>query len=119
MTKPHTWESTPVINYGIDGMRVHHGRGEPRIARHKRLLGKQDYCWTGKHRYWVWEVPHRWRVYVSEVGGVGFEVACNLDAAGAKAALDDYLEKMQLTNHDCGHPLLCLEGTEHEKHPHR
>ena len=117
MTKVEAWDSTPVINYGIDPSLVHHGRGEPRITRHKRLLGKQSYTWTGEYRYYVWEVPNLWRVFVNERQGVGFEVAARLTKEQAQAALDDYLEKMQLTNHDCGHKLLCLEGTPHEKPP--
>ena len=110
--KVEAWDTTPVVNFGVDPRLVHHHCGEGRVARHKRLLGPQSYTWVGEYRYWVWEVPSQWRVFVSDVKGVGFEVAANLSKDQAQAALDDYLAKMQLTDHDCGHQLLCLE-----KHP--
>jgi hypothetical protein len=106
------WDSTPVVNYGVDPRLVHHHCGEERIARHKRLLGIQQYTWNGEFRFWVWEVPFQWRVFVSNVQGVSFEVAVGLSKDAAQAALDDYLTKMQLIDHNCGHLLLCLE-----KHP--
>jgi len=50
------------------------------VATAKRVLGRQDYCWTGSYRYWVWEreievkllgdrsIPWKWRLFASKRG---------------------------------------------------
>jgi hypothetical protein len=62
-----------------------HGRaafeaGITTTAYTKALLGKQDYCWTGSVRNWIWERPvevtledgrtitRKWRLYASSKG---------------------------------------------------
>lgn len=45
------------------------------VKAHKQAFGSQDYCFTGKYRYWVWHDPDdRYRVFVSNRGGLRFEV---------------------------------------------
>ena len=55
-------------------------RGESSLQTAKRVLGKQDFCWTGGNRHWIWVRPFdvdlgegrtetwRWRLFVSVRG---------------------------------------------------
>ncbi|CAB4196964.1 hypothetical protein UFOVP1290_484 [uncultured Caudovirales phage] len=45
---------------------------ESSIKFHKRKLGKQNYCWIGSNRHWVWETK-TWRVFCCKRGSY-FEV---------------------------------------------
>lgn len=63
------------------------------IQRHKKILGKQNYCWTGFVKHWVWE-SDTWRVYVS-TEGASFEVLESLTLQEAWAAWQDYYNKMK------------------------
>jgi len=49
---------------------------------HKRILGKQNFCFTSSRKYWVWE-GGKWCVYVNNHTGVQFEVnpQCSLEEA--------------------------------------
>ncbi len=45
------------------------------VQGHKDALGRQDFCYTGYRRYWIWnDKDLKWRVFVSNQGGVSFEV---------------------------------------------
>lgn len=47
--------------------------GSPKVRACKRILGRQDYCFQGSYRYWVWERfssegVFLWRLYASRRG---------------------------------------------------
>jgi hypothetical protein len=85
--------------------------GSPKVKVHKAVLGRQAYCYNGKHRMWVWEkyrelgekpngvTPKRliWRAWVSNAGGISFEVAKNATPEEAQAAWEDYKLAMGVT----------------------
>lgn len=69
--------------------------GETVVDFHKRVLGRQDFCWVGGsafRRFYVWDRP-LWRVFVHNVGGVGFEVP--LDCEDVWVALADYVRAVE------------------------
>jgi hypothetical protein len=59
-----------------------HSLGLPSVRFYKALFGRQTRCMQGKYRYWVWEhISDEWRIYVSNIRGMGFEVSkSRLDA---------------------------------------
>ncbi len=100
-------ETAPIINYLFqdsqrsdqylkESMNLAKARmvsGLSSIERHKKILGKQTYCWTGFVKHWIWETD-TWRVYVSKEGG-SFEVLATLTPDEAWAAWQDYYNKMK------------------------
>lgn len=72
------------------------------VPWHKDVLGEQAYCFTGWRRYWVWqhteEREHHtqrvWRVFVSNIRGIGFEVARKFSPQEAMEAWHHYLRAM-------------------------
>ena len=64
------------------------------VEWHKSKLGRQDYCWTGFRRHWVWE-DEDFRIYVNNVAGIGFEVPVGYSSEEALRAWDKY-EKLML-----------------------
>lgn len=70
--------------------------GYPRsvVTIHKAKLGKQAYTHTGEFRFWVWEKVGLWRVFVSDIKGICFEVPENFNANQALKAFYDYLSMM-------------------------
>lgn len=60
------------------------------VKFHKSRLGKQDYCWNGEYRYWIWEGDD-WRIYVSDIKGFCFEVAEGLNLSRALAVWNRYI----------------------------
>jgi len=69
-----------------------HGTMKP-VERHKLKLGRQDRTWVGEYRYWIWEEDD-FRIYVSNIKGVGFEVPVNFSSARAMQAWERYEELM-------------------------
>jgi len=62
------------------------------VAFHKKALGRHKGCFTAEFRHWVWE-GDGWRVFVSNLKGIGFEVAVHLKPTEALAAWADYRSK--------------------------
>lgn len=101
------WDSMPLINYSnmtddreimkrlLDEMTPMHQKMRPSVDSHKRALGKQDYCWNGSQRFWVWEGAN-WRVFCNNVRGTSFEVREGITLEEAFAAWDDYRVKVGL-----------------------
>lgn len=104
------WESTPIINYVLntgwspeeqDQFRqelmemhsAHHKDGVKAVAWMKSRLGRQSYTWVGEYRFWVWECAS-WRVYVSNIQGISFEVPENLTKAQVKAQWNDFRARL-------------------------
>ena len=89
-----TFITTPIINIIQSDKQKHHlylyqlskifdimySNKESSVQFHKRKLGKQNYCWVGNNRHWVWETK-TWRVFCS-VRGSYFEVK-------QKSSIDD------------------------------
>lgn len=58
------------------------GEGETSVQTAKRVLGRQDFCWTGSYRFWVWDREFtvdlgdgrqetwHWRLFASKRGMV-------------------------------------------------
>jgi len=90
-----TRQTQPIVNYidigsttwqrysdwlhaaGYKGSRL----GERPVQTAKRVMGKQDFCWTGSVRNWIWEREFpvnfggqvetwKWRLFVSKRGMV-------------------------------------------------
>jgi len=102
------WASTPIVNYVVSWSgEQSYGFCDEMLAvgltpskmgirpvqLMKERLGKQDYCWTGEFRFWVWEQSN-WRVFVSNQKGICFEVREDLDYAHVRAAWDDFRTKI-------------------------
>lgn len=98
--------TTPIVNVLMDNddvsavMDMHRGLADrcsreslSLVALHKKLLGRQDCCWVGYYRYWVWD-HSTWRVFVSNQRGVGFEVPEEAGLQEAREALQQYQEEM-------------------------
>ena len=58
----------------------------------KERLGRQDYCWVGSVRNWIWERGD-WRAFAS-TEGLTFEASIKCDVAQAIAAWDDFRTKV-------------------------
>ena len=75
--------------------------GSPKVAAHKAALGRQAYCFDGERRLWVWESFHGsklfWRAWVSNAGGIAFEVAPDASSLDARAAWESYKAMMGVT----------------------
>lgn len=106
------WESTPIINYVFEWSSeeskvfqdqlmaihcLHHTKGMKPVEFFKTCLGRQNYTWTGEHRNWVWE-GLGWRVYVSNIQGIGLEVMCDLKKEHVQAAWADFRARIDLTD---------------------
>lgn len=63
------------------------------VRYHQTRLGKQSFCWTGVHRYWIWEYPPI-RVFVNNRKGIVFEVAPHLTVDEALNAFGVYMEAL-------------------------
>lgn len=100
-----TDETSPIINfifsnknrgdqYIKDSMALMFARGQlSSIKYHKQKLGKQNYCWLGSVKHWVWE-GEKWRAYVSK-RGVAFEVLADITEDEAWEAWQDYFSKVK------------------------
>jgi hypothetical protein len=102
-------ETSPIINFlfqdstgklgkqyveeSINLMKARHKINLSSIKWHQKVLGKQNYCWTGSSKNWIWETDV-WRVYVSKEGAA-FEVLASLALDEAWAAWQDYYNKMK------------------------
>ncbi len=67
------------------------------VSGHKEIFGKQDYCFTSWHRYWVWHGPNdRWRIFISNKRGIYFEVNSDLIATLPEAieCFEEYAERV-------------------------
>jgi hypothetical protein len=69
-----------------------HEAGLTCVEMHKKLFGRQTYCWNGEFRYWVWDYG-TWRIYVANGKGIAIEVDPSFDAVATMKVLRDYWEK--------------------------
>jgi len=63
------------------------------IQFHKKMLGKQNYCFTNSQKLWVWEktiVNVGWRIYVGNKKGVCFEVHEKCSPTESMKMFNDY-----------------------------
>lgn len=88
-----TIKAKQFLDETMDLVRVRAKSGLSSIEWHKKILGKQNYCWTGSVRNWVWETD-TWRVYVSKEGAV-LEVLLTLTPDEAWLAWQDYYNRMK------------------------
>lgn len=107
MSRITDWDTTPFINHVfaagkggchsdvLDQVKEMHSKMRPSVDAHKKLLGKQDYCWNGEYRFWVWEGTD-WRVFCSNIQGTSFEVREGITIERAFAAWEDYRVKTVL-----------------------
>lgn len=63
------------------------------IKYHQGKLGKQDYCWTGEFRFWIWD-RIGYRLFISNLKGISFEVPLDASVQDAQEALDVYLREL-------------------------
>lgn len=96
-------------NYYLDSyMKLHpeiHKTQLNLVSFHKMKLGKQFTCFNGEFRYWVWEGSvainehhsRKWRVFVSNTKGIGFEVDTGREDVTIKL-WKDYLDKIGLSH---------------------
>jgi len=95
MTRIDEMESTPVINliqkdrdlcdlysaWMRQAGRTHFERGQTPVGHAQQVLGRQDFCWTGSCRNWIWVRPFQanlgdrtvlwhWRLFASKRGYV-------------------------------------------------
>jgi hypothetical protein len=106
---PFAWDSTPPINIlrGVNCNRIcsaftaigKAAHKEKPVVFHKRVLGRQNYCWNNglSSRFWVWEGAD-WRVFVNNDVGVAFEVRTTLSEASVYKALFDYMKRIGISN---------------------
>lgn len=116
-----SYSSTPILNLcrtdkkGIDKlwrlersffklkMSYHAIESKP-VSLVKKVLGKQNYCWNGEFRYWVWENSQR-RIFVSNQKGICFEVSDNLSFREAikeyKKFIDSIKKYVKEINIEC------------------
>jgi hypothetical protein len=80
------------LKESMDLMKLRIEDGLSSIQRHKKILGKQKYCWTGFVKHWVWE-ENNWRAYVSKEGA-SFEVLESLTLKEAWSEWQDYYKRM-------------------------
>lgn len=67
----------------------------------KAVLGRQDYCWTGSNRNWIWERPFvvdgevwHWRLFASIAGWtLEIEVKDGREREIYTKALDDFVSR--------------------------
>jgi hypothetical protein len=59
------------------------------VQYHKDKLGRQDRCWNGEFRFWIWE-REGYRVYISNHKGICFEVPQDATLEESTKALADY-----------------------------
>lgn len=108
--------SNPVLwKKYVDWMCVAYGgeHGGGRGVDHaKRVLRRQDYCWTGSHRYYIWEwafevpvegefsVTWHWRLFAS-VRGLSLEIEHKPPPAGVsmedvcRIGLDSFIKRWE------------------------
>lgn len=113
------WESTPIVNkiwdwtdeektaFQSEMMAIHMAPRTIALGAYKReewiktvyfykaIFGQQDYTWVGEYRFWIWE-RNGWRVYVSNIQGVSFEVQADLNKEQTRAAWDDFRARIGL-----------------------
>ena len=112
MSKVDAFDSTPLFGSlrSQDARRKYWGwfwvpperAHERSLVRAKRVLGKQDYCWTGTSRNYIWEGPfevtlndgervtRHWRLFVSK-RGFSLEVEMKPGENIAEEGLDAFL----------------------------
>jgi len=77
-----------------------HSAGLSSVQHVRSLFGKQDYCWDGSHRYYIWEgrtKQVRWRLFASTIG-ISIEVEEGCDVKGALAVLTDFKKVLANVN---------------------
>lgn len=106
------WQSTPIINYVMNTdwsdeeqevfhhemmvmLSFHHHVKMKAVDWMKSKLGRQGYTLNGEYRLWIWE-QEGWRVYVSNIQGISFEIREGLTKAQVKEQWDDFRKKLGL-----------------------
>ena len=110
--KINAWTSTPMVNimqYDDDHVylsKFHMSLFKKRLTNErsavqfmKDLFGKQDYCWTGSRRYWIWEGKTngiRWRVFANNEYGIDIEISEYSTPHMCKTVLRDFKKAFKL-----------------------
>ena len=87
-------ESQKLIQYILDA-HTYRREGEPLVDQHKRVFGRQDICWSGEYRYWIWVLETGLRIYVSNFQGVSLEMPEFSTFEDVKHAVDFYYEALK------------------------
>jgi len=66
----------------------------------KAKFGQQSYCWNGEHRYWIWELDKKLRVYASNVQGWTLEAHVGLTGQEVLVELRKLDARMRDRNQD-------------------
>jgi len=75
---------------------MHSNKGETLISWHKKVFGRQSYCYfNGEFRFWVWDF-HDWRVWVNNNKGIAVEVDPSFDLEQTMFILRYYWDRMGL-----------------------
>jgi hypothetical protein len=111
MSRIDAWESRSLVDFAFNDaksheecvklterhQRVHWAAAEAGGAKKFLLarLGKQDYCWTGSERNWVWERAHapKWRAFAS-TRGLSLEFEHDLTFDQFLESYNDFCERV-------------------------
>lgn len=66
--------------------------GNKPVEAHKAIFGKQNYCFTGEYKYWVWDFGN-WRVFVSNIRGISVEVEPTFNSLDVMLILRKYWDQ--------------------------
>jgi len=81
--------------YNVLSRNLSGGQGNS-VNRHKRIFGRQDYCYfNGEFRFWVWDFQD-WRIWVNNQKGVSIEVDPNFGLTQTMSTLRSYWDRMGL-----------------------
>jgi len=66
-----------------------HKAGLKPVQMHRKKFGKQNFCFVGEFRYWVWDIDVL-RLYISNNKGICFEVKSGTDIQKTMEVLEKY-----------------------------
>lgn len=100
-------ETTPIINILYSDLSFDTSEmvlvdlliGSPKVQAFKNKLGRQNYCFQGEYRYWVWESVY-WKVYVSNSKGQTLEVPEDFNINQAKLSWENFKKSLKITAKD-------------------
>ena len=111
MSRIDAWDSRSLIDYAFNDAESREAC-DLLLSRHQRLhwasaeaggakkfllakLGKQDYCWTGSEKNWIWErsCSPRWRAFAS-TRGLTLEFEHDLTFEQFQESYNDFCERV-------------------------